>query len=390
MPNVPFTREHAAVHTAAMIAAFLGGSIDTAGRVTDFNAGSVARTLLEAIALRFEALDSATYLALQRAIPTILFEYFGEGDGLTTTVGFPALPALPATGVARFTRVTDGTGAIDIPVGTRLTVPGGSGQPAKVYTVTVPVTLPDGVPIVETLITAQRFGVVGNTPAQTMVLTDAITGIATATNPGALLNGAEAETDEARRQRFTAYLRHLPRAQLGGLEVGASQARVLTDGHVTEQVRFARAVPVPEKRGLVDVYVDNGGGAASPALVAAAQVILDGQRLPDGTRVPGYKAAGEDVVCRAVVPQLVPVSARLRLEAGVLFTDIAASVQDAINAYLFGIGVFEDLILADLISVVVTVRGVADVVVLAPLANVVAAQGARVLPGPITLLPEAA
>lgn len=390
MPNVPFTRQHAAVYAEAMIAAFLGGSIDTAGRVTDFNAGSVARSLLEAIALRFEALDAATYLALQRALPTILFEAFGEGDGVATAVGFPALPALPASGVVRFTRATGGTGDITIPVGTRLTVPGTGGVPPKVFLVTVEVTLPDGAPIAETLATAQRIGSIGNTPANTMVLTDGIPGIASATNPGAILNGADAETDAARRVRFTAYLRNLARAQFGGLEVGASQARILSAGTIIEQVRFARAVLRPEKRGLVDLFLDNGGGTASPALVAVAQNLVDGVRLPSGARQAGYKAAGVVVVCKAVQPQLTPVTAEIRIDAGFSFAAVADAVRAAIDAYLFGLGVFQDLILADLIATIATVRGVADVVVITPTANVVAAQGMRLLPGTTTLLQEAA
>ncbi len=373
-----------------MIAAFLGASIDTAGRVTDFNAGSVARTLLEAIALRLEALDAATYLALQRAIPTILFEVFGEGDGVSTSVGFPALPALPASGVVRFVRSAGGTGDIMIPVGTRLTVPGTGGVPPKVFLVTVETVIPDGAPIAETLATAQRIGALGNTPANTMTLTDGIPGVASATNPGAILNGAEAETDAARRVRFTAYLRNLARAQYAGLEVGASRAKVLSSGTVIEQVRFARAVQVPEKRGLVDLFLDNGGGTASPTLIALAQDLIDGVRLPNGARQAGYKAAGIVVVCKAVQPQMTPVTARLRIDAGRSFADVAAAVRSAIDAYLFGLGVFQDLILADLIATIATVRGVADVTLVTPTANVVAAQGMRLLPGTTTLLQEAA
>lgn len=390
MANVPFTRQHAAVYAESMIAAFLGASIDTAGRVTDFNAGSVARTLLEAIALRFEALDAATYLALQRALPTILFEVFGEGDGVTSSVGFPALPALPASGVVRFVRAAGGTGDVVIPVGTRLTVPGTGGVPPKVFLVTVEAIIPDGAPLAETLATAQRIGSIGNTPAHTMVLTDAIPGVASATNPSAILNGAEAETDAARRVRFTAYLRNLARAQFAGLEVGASRAQVLSAGTVIEQVRFARAVLVPEKRGLVDLFLDNGGGTASPALIATAQNLIDGVRLPSGARRPGYKAAGVVVVCKAVRPQMTPVAARLRIDPGFVFGDVAAAVRAAIDAYLFGLGVFEDLVLADLIATIATVRGVADVVLLTPTANIVAAQGMRLLPGTTTLLQEAA
>lgn len=390
MPTFVYTRSQAAQHAQAMIGAFLARSIDTVGRVTDFNVGSVMRSLFEAVALRIEAIETGFYLGLQRAIPTVVFEFFGEGDGVTSTVGFPALPALPASGVARFTRAVGDTGTRTVPIGTRLTVPAVGAVPAKVYRVTVPLTLPNGVMVGETLVTAQAAGVLGNTPANTMALTDIPTGFASATNPAALVNGAEAETDEARRQRFTPYLRNLARAQHAGLEVGALQARVLTAGQVTERVQAVRSVNVPEKRGLVHVYIDNGGGGASAALVADAQARIDGGFAIDGSRVHGYKAAGEVVIVRAVVPQVVPVTARIRLEPGFTWATVGSLVETAIAQHLFGIGVFADLVVAELIAAIVTVRGVADVALETPTANVPAGTGARILAGAITLTQETA
>ena len=94
--NIPFVRSTAAEHAQALVARYIGASRDLAGRLTDFNPGSNIRSYLEAQAHRFAHLDLKVWSALGRAIPTILFEHFGEGDGVTSTVGFPPLPPLQA------------------------------------------------------------------------------------------------------------------------------------------------------------------------------------------------------------------------------------------------------------------------------------------------------
>jgi uncharacterized phage protein gp47/JayE len=385
MPATPFTRETAADYAAGMIAWFLGLSPDTAGRVTDFNPGSNVRTLIEAVGIRLEHLDAKAWLALERAIPQVLFDFFGEGDGLTTTVGFPKRPALPASGVVRFLRGTGVSGDITIPSGTQLQVPAAGATPARRYVTTLPATLLAAGSFVDTMAAAVQGGAAGNVAANTLVLLEAITGVSSATNPSGWLNGSDAETDEARRQRFTRYLRNLARAQEGGLEVGALTATVLSAGQVVERVLAARAVTDPDQRGLVRVYVDNGSGTASAALVTAAQALIDGGRATDGARVPGYKAAGVVVEVAAVTPQIVPVAATIALDDGFDRTIVQPTVVTAIEGYLAALGVFADLILADLIATITLVRGVRDVAVRAPATNVRATTGARIVPGTITV-----
>jgi len=388
--NVPFERVHASVHRDAMIAWLLGLSADTAGRVTDFNDGAVVKTLLETVAIRFEHLDAKAFEMALRAIPEVLYD-LGEGDGVTTFTGFPALPAIAATGLVRFERNPNIAGDIPIELGAELRVPAVGAQPERLYRTIVPVTLRAGETFAETLAEAATPGTVGNTSANTMVLRssglllEAITGIASATNPQAFLNGAEAETAEGRRARFQRYIRNLGRAQLGGLERGALRAQVLTAGIVSERALFARATRVPDKRGLVDVVIDNGGAGATPALVADAQAIIDGSFTTAGARVPGYKAAGETVLVKAVVPQIVAPVLTIALDPGYTFPDVTPLVRMAVEQQLFGLGVFQDLVLADLICAVASVRGVKDVTFTTPTANLSTLRGARIMPGAVTI-----
>lgn len=381
MADTPFLREHAADHADELIAWFLGLSPDTAGRVSDLNVGSNLRVLFEAVGVRLEHLDNKAFLALQRAIPTVLFDFFGEGPG------FPLHASRAASGLVRVVRRAGTVGDVLVPQGTRFQLPNPSSTAPRVYVTTVPVLLANGVAFAQVLVQSTTAGAIGNTPAATLQMIDAVAGIDTdaSTNPAALINGADVETDESRRARFTQFIRELARAQEAGLEVGARTAQVVVSGVVTEQVVAARAITVPEKRGLVRLYIDNGGATASPALVTAAQTIVDGSRAADGSRIAGYKAAGIVVEVLAVASQVVPVTAQIVLSPGFDGAAVQPAVVTAIGDYLAGLGVFADLVLADLIATVVLVRGVYDVTVQAPTANVVAATGARIIPGVITV-----
>lgn len=391
MPNVPFIRTTAATYLERAVAWFIGLSQSTAGRLTDLNAGSNLRTLLETWAIQLEQLDTSVVVGLERAIPTVLYEFFGDGDGVTTDVGFPALPALPATGPVQFTRRPGIVGEIPIPLGTRLAIPGTTSTAERLYATLAPVTMAASATTVDAIAQAAVVGPGGNCAARAMQFKDfgpspdpLANGIVTATNPAAFASGVAAETAEGRRQRFVAYLRSLARAQHLGLERGALRAQQVVAGVVTERVLYARSGNVPKKRGLVDVYIDNGGGGASTTLVALAQQLLDGTVLPDGTPVPGYKAAGIVVRVRAVTPQVVDVTYRLAVDDGEDFTAVRAAVDAAITAYLTRLGVFADLFLSELIFVVQGVRGVRDVAIETPAANQTAAPGARILPGVVT------
>ncbi|NCU21480.1 hypothetical protein EOM89_12360, partial [Candidatus Falkowbacteria bacterium] len=65
-------------------------------RLTDFNVGSVVRSLLEANAVELDDYYQEMYLGLMRAIPTAIYIGFG----------FERQPAVAAAGVATFSRIS--------------------------------------------------------------------------------------------------------------------------------------------------------------------------------------------------------------------------------------------------------------------------------------------
>jgi len=378
--NIPYVRQHADEHTAQLIAWYLGLSEETAGRMTDLNPGSNLRDVFEAVALKLEGLDNAVYTGLRAAIPAILYEWFGVGDGITTFVGFPLIPALPAQGVARFTRTT-APPPITIPLGTRLGMI--AGDQSITYATMQTVTLLSG-DTVDAPIQASIGGPAGSVQANGLRLLDGVAGIASATNPSALV-GIPAETEEHRRRRFATYIRNLARCQCEGLEAGAMTAQVVQSGQVVEHVLEAASIEPPDKRGYVDLWIDNGSGTASPQLVTNTQQIIDGYIDPLGARVIGYKAAGIVVKVRPVAPTPVPVDVAVKLDPLVAFATAQPAVIVAINNYIIGLGIADDLIWTELTGVIAAVPGVIDHRLTQPTANVDATIGGRIIAGPVTV-----
>jgi uncharacterized phage protein gp47/JayE len=380
--NIPYSREHADEHTQELIAWYLGLSEETAGRLTDLNPGSNLRDIFEAVAIKLEGLDNAVYTGLRAAIPEILYAWFGVGDGITTFVGFPALPALPAKGYVTFTRNPNTPAPITIPVGTRLGPISGAASANLSFATDVAATITGDT--VDVLVTASTAGTASSVQANGLRLIDGVTGVLSATNQAAM-NGIPAETDEQRRQRFMVYIRNLARCQCEGLEAGAETAQVVNSGVVVEHVLAARAIEPPDTRGLVDLFIDDGNGTASPALVANTQQIIDGYIDPAGARVIGYKAAGIVVNVKPVVPFVVPVTVAVELDPFFRFADVQPGVQSAVTSYFLSLPIAADVVWTELNAVIATVPGVIDNRLTQPTANVDGAYGGRNILGPLTI-----
>jgi len=380
--NVPYVREHADQHTAELIAWYLGLSEDTAGRLTDLNPGSNLRDIFETVAITLEGLDNQVYTGLRAAIPEILYAWFGVGDGVTTFVGFPALPALPAKGFVTFTRNPNTPAPVSIPAGTRLGPIANTQATTLTFATDLPATITADT--VDVMVTASAAGTASSVQAGGLRLLDAVTGVLSATN-GAAMAGIAAESDEQRRQRFMVYIRNLARCQCEGLEAGAETAQVVNGGVVVEHVLAARAVEPPDTRGLVDLFIDNGNGTASPALITNTQQIIDGYIDPAGARVIGYKAAGIVVNVKAVTPTVQPVTVAVELDTLFRFADVQPAIQTAITSYFATLAIAADLVWTELNAVIATVPGVIDNRLTVPAANVSGTYGGRIILGPVTI-----
>lgn len=347
-------------------------------QVTDFNVGSVARSMLEAPAAEIDQLYQQMLAGLQQAIPVAVFNSFD----------FPALDAQPASGLARVT-ITSQAVAVTIVAGTRLARADG----AATYLTQADVTIDPGDTFADVRIVAETPGAIGNLVSGTSFTpTPAPAGFLTAVALADFKNGAEAETPDEHKARFIGFIGSLARGTPAALRYGLSTV-ALRDaaGNVTERVALDAIEepwltdPVNFPPGLVNVRIHNGVGSTSPALVVEAQKVLDGYTEPDGTKVPGWKAAGVKVVVIAAVEQTVAFTATVTIAPGFASASVLPAVQAAISDYITGLGIAEKVLRAELFARAMAVDGVANISIAAPAADVTVATTNKAMPGTFTL-----
>lgn len=370
--QIPFSVQLAEDHTEQLLFDLVGLS----KKLTDLNEGGVARSLLESIAIQLEALDGKVFYGIQRAIPLILY----------TAFGFPLLSAVSATGVATFTR-TLGSGDLTIPQNTKLLAPSTPLFGQVIFSTRESVSFPRQQTFIDVPIVADVPGSGGNISAgRIKSLVTPVAGIASVVNYTALFNGTDAETEDAREIRFRRFVTNLARSQLAGLEYAALTAQLLDGGgNVTERVQSAFATEPDNTLGRVSLYVDNGGGSASATLIAKVQQIIDGYFNADGTRVPGYKAAGIVVDVAAIEAVAVDVTLTLAVGSGYVFADVKTAAQAAIEGFFQALGSGGTFILVDLIAAIVSVPGVYDISISTPTENMNADSSQRLLAGTVTI-----
>lgn len=350
----------------------------TQTRVTDFNVGSVARTMLEAPASEIEELYQQMFIGLREAIPVSVYNAFD----------FARRPAQRATGVIRYTVTSSGSVR---------SLPGGSvfERPGTGLTVAVNADVPiaAGVTFVDVAVTATAAGLIAPVPAGTAFLPDAAgDGFVSAVAQGSFWQGADAESADAQRQRFVAFLASLHRGTKAALSYALDTFCTVSNEHgvIVERAALHR-VDEPwlsdpnDPPGLIEVYIHNGVNGASSELLTRTREVLVGYDLPDGTPVAGYKAAGTQVAVIAAVTQTVNVTGVATLAAGVNGPAVRALVQASIAEYLFGLGIGDDVIRAELYAAAMSVAGVVDFVPSAPAANVVVPAGAKAVPGTLVV-----
>lgn len=349
-------------------------------KITDFNPGSVARTLIEAPAAEMDELYQNVLIGLKEAIPVSVFSAFG----------FDTIAAVAASGVVRFsTGGPPAATAITVPVGTVVKVPGTSRSFATQAVGTIEI----GQSYVDILVAAQSAGVSGNTANGTVTeLSTAVTGVASVTNPAPFTNGREAETDEERKERFRAYISTLARGTKAAIVYGAKTAKLVdSEGLTTELVAHANViepyVDTPtDPISLVNLYIHNGSSATSSDLVNETKKIIDGYTASDGTAVPGWKAAGVKVVVAAAADVAVNVTANLTVTTVGVESAAIASAVEAVKAYIQGLDVGETVVRSELIAIIMRdVPNVYNVSLSAPASDVTCTASQKAIPGTVTI-----
>jgi len=139
--------------------------------------------------------------------------------------------------------------------------------------------------------------------------------------------------------------------------------------------------------GLTASHVITADYTYYTGLVALAQKVVDGDPL-DRANYPGYRAAG--ISAQVKVPQIQSQTVMILLTVKVGFDQATAiaAVSTAVQAYINGLGIGDDVIHSEIVERSMAVSGVYDAKVFLPSANVVISseQLARVAASQVTVI----
>lgn len=287
----------------------------TTTKITDFQPGSVARTLVEGPAVEIEELYLQMFLGLRDAIPVATFLSFG----------FDKLPAAYARGFVSISTAAPPSTAWTIPAGTEFTTTDG-----RSYLSTADVPWPAGEDSVRVPVSASAPGLSYNVAQGAITASTAFGDTCTISN-SAISNGRDVETDDEQIARFAAFIGALSRGTVDACRYAAGQAQVLdVDGALYE---YVARVGLAETPGYVRIYIYGSGGVASTELLASGQALIDGVRDPStGEAItPGYRSAGVRVDVLPMVERVLPYAVNVGMLPGYSLT--ASVIQDLEDAY---------------------------------------------------------
>jgi uncharacterized phage protein gp47/JayE len=349
----------------------------TTRRVSDYNIGSVVRTMLEAVAAEIDELYQQFFIGVKEAIPVSVYNSFS----------FEKLAAISANGLIRVTLTPSDTAGL-ISAGTTFSA---TGLPTT-YTSLTDVVVGIGMSFVDVSVKADAAGSIGNISAlQEFTLNPAPDNFVSATNLSGFASGVDAETDDERKIRFAAYIASISRSTNAALRYGMSTATLVdSDGNITERVATAITVepylddsnqPIAK----VDCYIHNGVGGTSTALLARTTEIVDGYYDANGVAVAGYKAAGIKTTVFIAAEELVSVTGELVPEAGFDEPTLITNATTTVYAYLQNLPIGGTAVLAEIIYLIKDIDGVYDFQPSLPAANVTVDKTKKLMPGSINI-----
>lgn len=247
-------------------------------------------------------------------------------------------------------------GSITIPSGTQVSIP----STTSTYKYTQTTTMGPTSTSVDALIQSDSYGIVGNTGANSITFfVNPIYGISGGTNPQAFINGKDIETNEEWRSRFIRSLQSQARGTKDAILAGAIGTKVYdANGFVYDEV--TKAIVTEPSALNVYVYIHNSTSAGvSSDLVLEAQKIIDGYVLSNGTKIPGYKAAGIPVLVFGATLQTQDIVLDVTTKTGFPFPVVKENLILAINSYFSTLDISDGFSIPSITSVTLT-SGVAN------------------------------
>lgn len=302
----------------------------SASSLVDVSVGSVVRAIFEANASVVLWLQ---WLILQVLSSTRAATSTGPDlDSWMADFGLSRLPAVPSTGIVTFSRFVN-TLPATIQVGTIVKTTDGSlsfsvteDQTLSIWRTNASAyVLPAGVSSVDLPVVCTTSGSVGNVLAATVtVIAASLPGVDQVNNANPFSDGADAETDQAFRNRFQGYLASLSRATLAAVQNAIANVQQGLDVFIEENTAANGSAQV----GSFLVIVDDGTGYPSSELLSNVATAVDAVR-PIGTTFV------------VVPPQvlIVNVSLTAALTSAATASLIVPSIQNYVAIYLNSIAI---------------------------------------------------
>lgn len=353
---------------ASITAGMLNHARATTKKITDYQPGSVSRTMMEAPAVEMEELYLQMFLGLRDAIPVATFLSFG----------FNKLAAAYAVGWVSI--------SAPAPLGQDLLIPAGTvfdAADGRQYASLADVTWPAGEDIVRVQVQHTAPGLVGNIAAGAIKSSTFFDNTFTISNQ-VIESGRDIESDAEREARFAEFIASLSRGTLEANHYVATLAVVLDENG--NRLEYVTRIGVDEQAGRVRIYLYSSLGVPSAALLADAQKRIDGYRDPStGAVTPGYRAAGVRYDVLATVERGVPLSIKVGMLDGYELTaSVAQALGDIFASQVRAVQPGTTLYLGTLIEAMLAVAGVRSIVPTST-ANIVCAVNEALVPGTLTV-----
>lgn len=193
--------------------------------------------------------------------------------------------------------------------------------------------------------------------------------------------GADAETDEALRDRVRLYPSTLRRGTIAALEYGAQQ---------TSSIAVAKANAIQDSTGAVVVYVSDTSGNSTGTPIAVGPSVIDDGTMTAKVAITLYDwaAAGALVTVAGGAIQTVNVTVSVAVRIGVDITQLTANIQNSITSRINKLNIGDTLFISDILSAVKAVDpdNIVNPVMVTPLVDLIPTlPGNLIRPGVITV-----
>lgn len=288
-------------------------------RLTDFNVGSVIRSLLDAVSIETESLYGLTTENIEEGIE----------QGLMSSFGF--IPKAPQEAFGYVTIEFNDVSSVDfyIPKSTAFTtnIVGDTNR----YLTISPYRVPAGVKTVDVLVYAEQPGLIGNVGVRDISnVSTNIFNVARVYNKEAFTTGNGGETYVEVKKRFALFIESIGRATKNAIKFGALSVNAVRSVYVTEQV------------GLVMVHAADADGNLTPELQKEVQGVLENYRSAGiELRVVPMKKKPVDVTATIIL--------ELRTQEDIMYV---AETTRVIGSYINSLGAGNNLIVNDLLKTI--------------------------------------